>query len=142
MRHSRRRSGLRLAVAAGLAVPALVAAGCGGDDKRSEPRPPVPFEVSAMVNSEAVNVSPSKFGAGLATWTISNQSENTIQLAVEGPTEAVSEPVEPEEVSDQLKMPMEPGAYEVSVGVESEVQAAELTIGPERKSSSNDLLIP
>ena len=41
-----RRPGLRLAVTAGLAVPALVAAGCGSEDHRSEPRPPVPLEVA------------------------------------------------------------------------------------------------
>ena len=137
-----RSKALRLAVAAGLAVPALAAAGCGSEDHRSEPRPPVPFEVSAMVDSEAVNVSPRELGAGLATWSISNQTEDTIQLAVDGPTEAVSEPIAPAEVTDNLKMPMEPGAYEVRVGEELEIQAAELLIGPERPSSSNDLLTP
>jgi hypothetical protein len=137
-----RSKALRLAVAAGLAVSALAAAGCGSEDHRSEPRPPVPFEVSAMVDNESVKVSPGKFGAGLATWSISNQTEDTIQLAVDGPTEAVSEPIAPTEVTDNLKMPMEPGAYEVRVGDELEIQAAELLIGPERPSSSNDLLTP
>jgi hypothetical protein len=100
------------------------------------------LEVSAMVNKESVNISPGKFGAGLATFSISNQTEDPIQLAVEGPTEAVSAPIAPLEVTDALKMPMEPGAYEVSVGEEAGVQAAELVIGPERKSSSDQLLTP
>lgn len=95
-----------------------------------------------MVDDKSVNVAPSKFGAGLATFTISNQSEDTIQLALDGPTEAVSEPVAPAEASDTFKVPMEEGLYLVSVGEESGTRPTELTIGPERKSSSDELLIP
>ncbi len=129
-------------MAAAIAVSALAAAGCGGGDHRSEPRPAVPFVVSAQVDRNSVSISPSRFGAGLATFTVSNQSEDTIQLAFDGPTEAVSEPVGPAEVSNPFNVPMEQGEYEISVGDESDVTPAELTIGPKRKSSSNQLLIP
>jgi hypothetical protein len=137
-----RRKGLRLVLPAGLGVLALVAAGCGGEDHSNDPRPAVPLEVSAKVGEEKVIVSPRKFGAGLAVFTISNQTDDTVQLAVEGPTEAVSEPIEAGGVTDAFKTPMEEGAYEVSAGAESGATPAELLIGPERKSSQNDLLLP
>jgi len=137
-----RRKGLRLVLPTGLAVLALAPAGCGSEDQPNEPRPPVPFEVSALVGEDRVVVSPRQFGAGLAVFSISNQTNDVAQLALEGPTEAVSEPIEPGGVTDSFKVPMEEGAYEVSAGEESGARPAQLLIGPERKSSQNELLIP
>ena len=138
---SKGSSGLRL-VLPGLTVLALAAAGCGGEDHPNEPRPPTPFEVSALVDDKRVVVSPREFGAGLAVFSISNQTDDVAQLALEGPTEAVSEPIEPGGVSDSFKVPMQEGAYEVTAGEESRVRAAQLLIGPERRSSQNELLLP
>jgi hypothetical protein len=137
-----RRKGFRLVLPAGLAVVAIAAAGCGSDDHPNEPRPPVPAEVSAKVGVDRVVISPSRFGAGLAVFSISNQTEDIVQLALEGPTEAVSEPIEPGGVTDSFKVPMKEGAYEVSAGAESRSRPAELLIGPRRKSSQNELLLP
>jgi len=137
-----RRKGFRLVLPAGLAVVAIAAAGCGSDDHLNEPRPPVPAEVSAKVGVDRVVISPSRFGAGLAVFSISNQTEDIVQLALEGPTEAVSEPIEPGGVTDSFKVPMKEGAYEVSAGAESRSRPAELLIGPRRKSSQNELLLP
>jgi hypothetical protein len=133
-----RRNGL----SAGLALVVIVAAGCGGEDHPNKPRPPVPEEVSAKVGVDKVVVSPTRFGAGLAVFSISNQTEDIVQLALEGPTEAVSQPIEPGGVTDTFKVPMEEGAYEVSVGADSRSRPAELVIGPRRKSSQNELLLP
>ena len=137
-----RRKGFRFVLPAGFVALAFAAAGCGSEDHPNEPRPPVPFEVSAKVGEDRVVVAPSEFGAGLAVFTISNQTNDVVQLAVDGPTEAVSEPIEPAGVSDSFKVPMEEGAYQVSAGAESNSRPTELLVGPERKSSQNELLLP
>ena len=137
-----RRKGFRFVLPAGFVVLAFAAAGCGSEDHKNDPRPAVPFEVSAKVGEDKVVVAPSEFGAGLAVFSISNQTDDVVQLALEGPTEAVSEPIEPAGVSDSFKVPMEEGAYQVSAGAESNSRPAEMFIGPERKSSQNELLLP
>ena len=137
-----RRKGLRLVLPAGLAVLALAPTGCGSDDHPNEPRPPTPFEVSALVGEDRVVVSPRQFGAGLAVFSISNQTDDIAQLALEGPTEAVSEPIEPGGVTDSFEVPMQEGAYEASAGEESRARPAQLLVGPERKSSQDELLLP
>jgi hypothetical protein len=142
MRRGVRRHRIRYVLPAGLAALAAVAAGCGTEDHPNKPRPPVPLEVSAKVGKDRVNVSPSEFGAGLAVFTVSNQTDDVVQLALDGPTEAVSDPIEAGGVMTGFKVPMEEGAYEASAGAESRARAAELLIGPERRSSQNDLLIP
>ena len=142
MRRGARRHRIRFVLPAGLVALAAVAAGCGSEDHPNRPRPPVPLEVSAKVGTDRVNVSPSEFGAGLAVFTISNQTDDIVQLALEGPTEAVSEPIDAGGVTDSFKVPMEEGLYEVSAGTEASSRPAELTIGPKRKSSQNELLLP
>ena len=137
-----RRHRIRFVLPAGLVALAAVVAGCGAEDHPNEPRPPVPLEVSAKVGKDRVNVSPREFGAGLAVFTISNQTDDVVQLALDGPTEAVSDPIEAGGVMTGFKVPMEEGAYEATAGDESSAQAAELVVGPERASSQNDLLIP
>ena len=126
----------------GLVAVAALGAGCGSEDHPNEPRPPVPLEVSAKVGNDRVNVSPREFGAGLAVFTISNQTEDVVQLALDGPTEAVSDPIEAGGVMTGFKVPMEEGAYQVSAGAESNSRPTELLVGPERKSSQNELLLP
>ncbi|MGH2994521.1 MAG: hypothetical protein ACRDL1_13450 [Solirubrobacterales bacterium] len=135
-------SGPRLVLPAGLAALALAVVGCGAEDRRNEPRPPSPAEVSAKVGEDKVVVSPSRFGAGLAVFSISNQTDDIVQLALEGPTEAVSAPIEAGSVTDTFKVPMLEGEYAVSAGEESRARPAELLIGPKRPSSQNELLLP
>lgn len=138
-----RRKGLRLVLPGAVAAAmALGLAACGGDDHSNEPRPATPFEVSAKVGSDRVIVSPKEFGAGLAVFSISNQTDEVVQLVLEGPTDAASGPIEAGGVSDSFKVPLQEGVYEVSTGDELGVRAAELVIGPERHSSSNELLLP
>lgn len=136
------RPGRRLVLLVALAALALAAAGCGSEDHPNEPRPPTPAEVSAKVDDDRVVVSPSRLGAGLAVFSISNQTDDIVQLALEGPTEAVSEPIEAGGVTDTFKVPMEEGEYVVTAGQESRARPAELLIGPKRPSSQNELLLP
>jgi hypothetical protein len=121
---------------------ALVIAGCGSDDHPNDPRPAVPEEVSAKVGEDKVVVSPREFGAGLAVFTISNQTDDVVQLTLEGPTEAISEPIEAGGVTDAFKVSVAEGDYLVSAGDESNARSTELIVGPDRRSSSNELLLP
>ena len=53
-------------------VTALVVAGCGRDDFKNDPRPPIPAEVSVKIAKDGVAVSPKEFGAGIVNFTIAN----------------------------------------------------------------------
>ncbi len=125
-----------------VAVVVFAVAGCGGEDKASEPRPATPEEVSAKVGEDKVVLSPRELGAGLAVFTISNQTDDVVQLTLEGPTEAVSEPLEAGGVTDGFKVSVAEGDYLISAGDESNARSTKLVVGAERPSSSNELLLP
>lgn len=131
-----------IAAACAFAVLGLTVVGCGSEDHPNEPRPPKPLEVTARVNDESVAVSPKEFGAGLAVFTISNQSEGVVELTLDGPVAATSQPIEPGSVSDEFKVDLQEGEYEVTGGLASDAKPDELLIGPERPSAQDDLLLP
>jgi hypothetical protein len=127
---------------AALAVFGLTAVGCGSEDHPNEPRPPKPIEITARVDEQVVDVSPNEFGAGLANFTISNQSDSVVELTVDGPVAATSPPIEPSGVTDDFKVDLQEGEYEVTAGAESRAKPTELVIGPERPSAQDELLLP
>jgi hypothetical protein len=127
---------------AGIAVLGLAAAGCGSEDHPNEPRPPKPIEITARVDDEVVDVSPAEFGAGLAVFTISNQSDEAVALTLDGPVAATSQPIEPGSVTDDFKVDLQEGEYEVTGGLESKAKSTELVVGPERPSAQDELLLP
>ncbi|HEX2127065.1 MAG TPA: hypothetical protein VHF45_10960 [Thermoleophilaceae bacterium] len=61
-----------------------VAAGCGEDDFANEPRPPLPVELTGVIQEDAVTVSPSRIGAGPVVITISNQTRRDTTITLEG----------------------------------------------------------
>jgi len=133
--------GARRRLIAGLAA-ALAAAGfaaCGEEDFENNPRPPAPIELSARIGTDAITVSPSNAGAGLATITISNQTPDPARLVLEGPTDEASDEILGGGTG-AMKIALEEGDYLVTDGEES--RESELVIGPERASSQNDLLLP
>lgn len=135
----RRVSATAAALAATLGVGA-----CGEDDFENEPRPAAPIEISARISDEEVLISPSKpptVGAGLATITISNQSQDPISLTLEGPTDEASDPIPPG-TTGSMKAELAEGEYEVTGGEESGAREDLLVVGPERASSQNQLLLP
>jgi hypothetical protein len=138
----RRSTALRLSLPAGLAALALAVAGCGAEDHANDPRPPKPIEVTAKVDNKQVVVSPDEFGAGLAIFTIANQSDSETTLTLDGPVEQESAPILPGNVTDTFKVPLETGDYKVSAGTDSTASPAQLRVGPERPSSQDDLLLP
>lgn len=135
---SRRRGRALVALAVGLA--ALAIAACGRDDFENEPRPPVPVEITVKIGDGEVVVSPKEFGAGLVNFEIANLDDTAATLAIEGPTEAVSEEI-PARGNNSLRTELETGSYEASAdGVEATPFSFE--VGPERESGQNDLLLP
>jgi hypothetical protein len=129
-----------LAVAATVCASAALGA-CGEEDFENNPRPPAPIALSALVSDQKVIVSPDNVGAGLATITVSNQSQDPATLTLTGPDDITSQQVLPGDTG-QIKGELREGDYTVSAGDDSTASDGTLTVGPERKSSQNDLLLP
>jgi hypothetical protein len=134
-----RERGRVLLFAAAL-VTALVVAGCGRDDFKNDPRPPIPAEVSVKIAKDGVAVSPREFGAGLVNFTIANLTTEPGTFAIHGPVDADSSEIPPTG-TDTIKVDMKTGSYEASVsGIAA--RPFSFTVGPERASGQNDLLLP
>jgi hypothetical protein len=126
---------------AALVLPAaLIATGCGRDDFKNEPRPPVPAEVAVKIADSGVGVSPREFGAGLVNFTVANLTERPGTLAISGPVDADSDEIPPG-AAETFKVQMKTGTYEASVSGVA-VRPFNFTVGPERPSAQNDLLLP
>lgn len=121
-------------------VTALAVVGCGRDDFKNDPRPPIPAEVSVKIARDGVGVSPKEFGAGLVNFTIANLTTDSGTLAIHGPVSAETGEIPPAG-TDTLRVQMKTGSYEASV---SGVSAApfDFSVGPERASAQNQLLLP
>lgn len=125
---------------------AVVAAGCGGEDFKNNPRPAVAVDLTGVIQQNKVTVSPNKVGAGPVTITISNQTHDAHTITLTG--ESINEQVGPVNPLDTatLQKTLQEGSYEVKAGsshaVAHEIKPAHLTIGKKRKSSSNEVLQP
>jgi hypothetical protein len=134
------------ATTAAVLAAGLVVAGCGGEDFANNPRPPVPVELTGVIQPDAVTVSPARIGAGPVLITMSNQTRTPITITLDGTTvrDRVG-PVPPLDTAT-IQRTLEPGRYEVQAGSDvalpREIRPAELEIGRERRSSSSDLLLP
>jgi hypothetical protein len=129
-----------------LTVGTFALASCGGEDFENRPRPPVPIELTGVIQEDKVTISPDKVGAGPIIITISNQTRAAHTVTLEG--ETIRERVGPLNPADTatIQKTLKPGSYEVSAGSEravpKEIQPAEITIGRARKNSSDELLLP
>jgi hypothetical protein len=121
-------------------VTALVVAGCGRDDFKNDPRPPIPAEVSVKIAKDGVAVSPKEFGAGIVNFTIANLTTEPGTLAIQGPVNADSSEIPPTGTGT-IKVEMKTGSYEASV-TGFAARPFSFTVGPERASGQNDLLLP
>lgn len=143
-RKTRRFRGGAAVLAAGVIV--VLPAGCGDKDFKNEPRPPVPIELTGVIQEAKVTVSPNKVGAGPILITVSNQTKSAHTLTLEG--ESVRERVGPINPLDTatIQKTLKPGNYEVragsSVAVAHEIKPATLKIGKQRPNSSDRLLQP
>lgn len=134
-----RRRGRALLVPA-ILLAALAVAGCGRNDFKNDPSPPVPAEVTVKIAQDGVGVSPKQVGAGLVNFTIANLTDQTGSLAIHGPVNAESDSIAPAGTAI-LKVDVKPGSYEASVNGFA-VRPFNFTVGPERPSSQNDLGLP
>jgi hypothetical protein len=141
--------GTRVALLLVGSVVALPAAGCGGgDDFKNKPRPPVPIELSGVINNASVSVEPTRVGAGPVTLVIANLSSQSHTVTLEGGPHNTSEQVGPINPQDTgtIQETLEPGTYTVKAGSKRatarEITPATLEIGPKRKSSSGTVLLP
>ena len=127
----------------------MVLAGCGEDDFENEPRPPTPVQLTGVITEEKVTISPDKLGAGPVVITVSNQTEQPHTITLEssggGTIREQSSPINPLDTAT-IQRTLEPGEYTVKAGseqaVEREIQPATLRIGADRKSGSDELLLP
>ncbi len=121
-------------------VAVLAVAGCGRNDFKNDPSPPVPAEVSVKIAPDGVVVSPREFGAGLVNFTAANLTNQTGSLAINGPVAANSDEIGPGD-TQTVKVQVKSGSYEASVdGIAA--RPFSFTVGPERPSAQNQLLLP
>jgi hypothetical protein len=137
---------MRVGACAGLAIAAVLFAGCGEDDFKNEARAPVRVALTGVIQDDQVTVSPAKVGAGPVEITISNQTDSARTVTLEG--ESIIErhgEVEPGATAT-IQKTLEPGSYEVKAGsvkaVPREIRPAVLEIGKRRENSNNELLLP
>ena len=131
-------------------VLAFSAPGCGEDDFANKPRPPVPVELTGVIQDDKVTISPNgqggRLGAGPVRITVSNQTEDAHTLTLEG--ESIRERVGPVNPLDTatIQKTLPSGEYEVRAGsdvaVEKEIAPATLQIGEQRPNSNDRLLLP
>ncbi|MEA2332047.1 MAG: hypothetical protein QOH58_2185 [Thermoleophilaceae bacterium] len=129
------------------AAAAALIAGCGDEDFENQPRPPVPLELTGVIQEDKVTVSPSRnIGAGPFVITISNQTKDPHTVTLEGDRiRQQSGSVAPLDTVT-IRKTLDPGSYEVRAGSEAavreEIDPAVLDVGAERKDSNSDLLLP
>ena len=131
----------RAVAAVVLGALAIGVSACGEDDFENESRPPSPIEITAAIDDRSVSVSPSEFGAGLVTITISNQTDEPTTLTLVGPSDEES-PEIPAGGTGSIKANLAEGDYEASAGASSTIKTQTVKVGPERESAQNDLLLP
>jgi len=149
MRRVTERGWTRVAalLSGGVLITGLVA-GCGGSDFKNKPRPPVPIELTGVITDKNITVSPAKFGAGPITLIVSNQTQESHTVTLEGaplqnkatPTQTVG-PINPLDTAN-IQQNLPEGKFVVKVSSSSPIKPATLIVGPKRSTSSNDVLLP
>jgi hypothetical protein len=136
------------ALVVSLPVAGLVGLGCGGgSDFADKPRPPVPVQLNGVITSSKVTVSPASVGAGPVKILVSNQTDSSHTLILDGPNIAPVRvgPINPLGTAE-IQQTLEPGHYTVKAGSEQavtkEIAPARLTIGKARPSSNDQVGLP
>ena len=137
---------MRAAVLLATGAVTFGAAGCGGSDFQKRPRPPLPGELTGVIQGGKVTVSPNHVGAGPLLIIVSNQTQDAHTITLEG--RSVRERVGPVNPLDTatIQKTLNPGTYQVSAGsavaVTRPIRPAQLVVGRERPNSSNQVELP
>ena len=125
----------------------MLVVGCGGGSHfKNETRPPVPVQLTGVITDKEVQVSPARVGAGPVIIIVSNQTNGSHTLTLEGngSTDTVG-PVNPMGIG-RLQQTLKPGSYTLKAGSQQatvqEIAPGRVTVTRQRQSSSNDLLLP
>ena len=134
-----RAAALAVIIATGLAS-------CGDEEFKNEPREAVEVDLTGVIQSDKVTVSPAEVGAGPVVITIANQTDDPHEIFLRGGSvDASVGPVAPTSAAT-IRRTLARGDYEVSVGSEAavprEIKPAKLRVGADRKSGSEDLELP
>ena len=127
-------------IAVAVAAAAVTLGACGREDFENEPRPPLPFDVSVELNEEEVILSPKTFGAGIATFTIVNFTDEPTSFSIDGPTVDESDEVPPGATAT-LKTEVVTGSYEGAAEGNTSTPF-EFEVTAERQSAQDNLLLP
>lgn len=129
-------------------VGAVALAGCGGgEDFANEPRPAVTIQLSGVITDKRMEVQPSRIGAGPIVLLISNQTDasHSVTLEGEGVTPEEVGPINPLDTAT-IQKDLPEGEFEIAVvddeGETTAIDAATLEVDGERPSGSNTLLLP
>jgi hypothetical protein len=130
-----------------LATAAFTAAGCGSSSQfKNEPRPPAPVQLTGVIRDDKLTVSPDRVGAGPVILFISNQTQQAHTITLDGTeTQDTVGPVNPLDTA-KIQQTLKQGRYTVKAGsaqaVAREIKPATLSVGPQRRDSSNQVLLP
>ena len=148
MRRPQRSGRTRAAALLGGACFVGALAGCGQEEFENAPRPAVPMQLSGVITQREVEVSPRRVGAGPIIVIVSNQTDQSHTVTLEG--ESLREVVGPINPGDTatIQATLEEGEYEVKAGSEravepsARIRPAELVIAGARPTSEDELLLP
>jgi hypothetical protein len=130
-----------------LALAAMTATGCGGGSHfKNDPRPPAPVQLTGVISDKGVTISPDRVGAGPVVLLISNQTQQTHTITLDGEnTKDTVGPINPLDTA-KLQQTLVQGSYQVKAGsskaVSKQLKPGHLEVGPKRKSSSSQVLLP
>jgi hypothetical protein len=157
---------MRPALLCALAVPALLAVGCGVEEHANEPRPQPSTRVSVTVAEDEVRVQPGRIAVGEEPSQQIPQNVDTEQPRIRSnaPVEVVLVAANLTDVDSRLELrgaganatskplvangsialqaQLPTGTYSVRAADIPGAKPARLVVGPYRTSSENDLLLP
>jgi hypothetical protein len=132
---------------AGVASASAILAGCGGKDFADRPRPAAPVELTGVITDAGVTVSPNRVGAGPVVIIVSNQTQASHTLTLDGRNiGAVSTaPISPSDTG-RIQRTLDPGTYTVKAGsqqaVTKPIRPARVVIGKPRPDSNDQVGLP
>ena len=136
------------ALASGVALAAVLVVGCGGGkDFADKPRPAAPVQLNGVITDTGLTLSPNKVGAGPVEILVSNQTQQSHTLELDGANIAPvhSDPISPSDTG-RIERTLNPGVYTVKAGsvhaVPREIRPAQLVIGKQRPDSNGQVGLP